>query len=139
MPSTTYHLRFMGSYVLLERQNLEEMLGKLSQEEDIADSSQGDGAESSSSSSASSAYGNVYNSSTSMFVFIKNSIKRCTALSNGHTFLLLCKEFQNCLAKYCDLLKSRCPTPIVQLSAITGMSTSFTYINILPLHTNLVY
>ena len=29
----------MGSYVLLERQNLEEMLGKLSQEEDIADSS----------------------------------------------------------------------------------------------------
>ena len=33
--------RFMGSYVLLERQNLEEMLGKLSQEEDIADSSNG--------------------------------------------------------------------------------------------------
>ena len=31
----------MGSYVLLERQNLEEMLGKLSQEEDVADSSNG--------------------------------------------------------------------------------------------------
>ena len=93
--------RFMGSYVLLERQNLEEMLGKLSQEEDIADSSnnsgqgQGESIESSSSSSSSSAgytiHGHVYNSSTSMFVFIKNSIKRCTALSNCHTFLLLCK------------------------------------------------
>ena len=150
----------MSSYVLLERQNLEEMLGKLSQEEDIADSSnsssQGaEGGESTSSlSSSSSAYGNVYNSSTSMFVFIKNSIKRCTALSNGQTFLLLCKgqqqyihpfnpllntifntyllntylsflscackEFQNCLAKYCELLKSRCPTPIVQLNSISG-------------------
>ena len=29
------------------------------------------------------AYGNVYSSASSMFVFIKNSIKRCTALSNG--------------------------------------------------------
>jgi len=102
--------KFMGSYVLLERQNLEEMLQKLSQEEDTASSGDDTGG-------AGTVYGNVYSSSTSMFVFIKNSIKRCTALSNGTTFLSLCKEFQRCLQQYCDMLRARCPTPITLLNS----------------------
>ena len=35
------------------------------------------------SSSDVEAHGNLYSSASSMFAFIKNSIKRCTALSNG--------------------------------------------------------
>lgn len=56
-----------------------------------------------------STFGNVYGSSTSMFVFIKNSIKRCTALTTGKTFLSLSKEFKTCMMQYIDLLMNRCP------------------------------
>jgi len=91
--------KFMGSYVLLERQNLEELLQRLGQDED----STGDGDQ---------AFGNVYSSASSMFVFIKNSIKRCTALSNGLTFVALCKEFKTCMQQYSEMLRNRCPLPI---------------------------
>ncbi|KAJ1418318.1 Vps53-like protein, partial [Ochromonadaceae sp. CCMP2298] len=55
--------KFLGSYVLLERQNLEDMLHRLSMEEDTT--AEGAGLAGTSSN------GNVYGSSTSMFVFIK--------------------------------------------------------------------
>lgn len=60
----------------------------------------------------STGYGNVYGSSMSMFVFIKNSIKRCTALTNGQTFLSLSTEFKSCMAQYADMLKGRCPSGV---------------------------
>lgn len=94
--------KFLGSYVLLERQNLEDLLRKLSQQEDVA--SEGEGG-------AVSTHGNVYNSATDMFVFIKNSIKRCTALTTGQTFLSLSKEFKTCMQQYAELLRNRCPPP----------------------------
>lgn len=99
--------KFLGCYVLLERQNLEDLLQKLSQQEDVAG---GDG-EDGGSAAASSTHGNVYNSSTDMFVFIKNSIKRCTALTTGQTFLSLSKEFKTCMQHYAELLRNRCPPP----------------------------
>jgi hypothetical protein len=95
--------KFLGPYVLLERQNLEEMLQKLSQEEDTTSEEVGGGG---------SAYGNVYGSSTNMFVFIKNSIKRCTGLTTGQTFLSLTKEFKGCMQQYMEMLRNRCPPPV---------------------------
>ena len=102
--------KFLGSYVLLERQNLEDMLQKLAQEEDCAASADSN-ASSSAGSRAGAATGNIYSSSMSMFVFIKNSIKRCTTLTTGTTFLALVKEFQACMSKYSEFLKARCPPP----------------------------
>jgi hypothetical protein len=115
--------QFLGQYVLLERRNLEEMLDRfvtpsppvhsifppspepsprlvfrLRQEEGVT--SERDG---------STSTGSVYGSSISMFVFIKNSIKRCTALTTGPTFLSLSREFKTCLQNYSESLRSRCP------------------------------
>lgn len=44
-----------------------------------------------------------------MFVFIKNSIKRCTALTTGPTFLSLSREFKTCFQNYAESLRGRCP------------------------------
>jgi hypothetical protein len=116
--------QFLGQYVLLERRNLEEMLDRytpslppfsltttlsppclhsLRQEEGVTSEGR-DGCTST---------GSVYGSSISMFVFIKNSIKRCTALTTGPTFLTLCREFKTCLQNYSESLRLRCP-------AVTG-------------------
>jgi hypothetical protein len=97
--------KFLGSYVLLERQNLEDLLQRLSQEEDVAGEESGAGV---------STHGNVYNSSTNMFVFIKKSITRCTALTTGQTFLSLSKEFKTCMQQYAELLRNRLPPPAGQ-------------------------
>jgi vacuolar protein sorting-associated protein 53 len=70
--------KFLTSYVLLERSNLEELIEKLSREEDNA-----------AEASGANVQQHVLESSMSMFVFIKNSIKRCTALSCGQTLLAL--------------------------------------------------
>lgn len=105
--------KFLGSYVLLERSNLEEMLQKLSQDEDIAGIASG----------GSSSGGNVFGSSMNMFVFIKNSIKRCTALTTGQTFLALTKEFKTCIQQYVTLLKSRCPVAIIPFNIASGSAT----------------
>jgi hypothetical protein len=96
--------KFLGSYVLLERQNLEDMLLRLSQEEDTT--AEGVGA------SGGSTYGNIYGSSTAMFVFIKQSIKRCTALTTGQTFLSLSREFKTCMIQYVEMLMRRCPPAV---------------------------
>lgn len=120
--------KFLGSYVLLERQNLEDMLLRLSQEEDTTSSSSsaaaGMGIEGNSSSSGSSHIGNVYGSSTSMFVFIKNAVKRCTALTKGQTFLTLCKEFKTCMIQYVELLRNRCPPAITVTNSSSSATTN---------------
>lgn len=110
--------KFLGSYVLLERQNLEEMLGRLSQEEDTT-------------TDDSHAIGHLYGSATNMFVFIKNNIKRCTALTTGQTFLSLSEEWRSCMQKYISMLKSRCPPelssnpPVFRLPAGTEVNICF--------------
>lgn len=109
--------KFLGAYVLLERQNLEDMLQKLSQEEDCASSA------GSAETHADISTGNIYSSATSMFVFIKNSIKRCTTLTTGQTFFALVKEFQMCMKQYSELLKGRCPPQLILSSG--GLAASF--------------
>ena len=61
----------------------------------------------------------IFGSSLSIFTFIKNSIKRCTAFSTKWTFLSLSNEFKVCLGQYVDLLKTRCPKekPVPSLSS----------------------
>jgi vacuolar protein sorting-associated protein 53 len=51
----------------------------------------------------------VLTSSTQMFVYIRGSITRCTALTKGNTFFLLYKSFQDCLRKYAQVLISKLP------------------------------
>ena len=109
--------KFLGSYVLLERQNLEDMLQRLSLEEDTT--AEGVGM----SGGSGNTFGNIYGSSTAMFVFIKTSIKRCTALTTGQTFLSLSKEFKTCMMHYIDLLMQRCPAGV----SIGGGSSLLTY------------
>jgi hypothetical protein len=58
-----------------------------------------------------SSKGNVYESSIQMFVFIKNSIRRCTTLTTGHTFLALSQEFRTSLKKYADSLRAKSVGP----------------------------
>lgn len=100
--------KFLGCYVMNERQNLVEMLAKLNSEEDIANNSNNEGG------SSTSHTGNVLGSSTNMFVFIKKSIARCITLSNGHTLLSLSEEFRESMHKYITMLKGRCPPEIGQ-------------------------
>jgi vacuolar protein sorting-associated protein 53 len=110
---------FLKPYILLERGNLAEMVARITREETEA-------------SVALVSYNEqeydptvpeppaivneagVLHSSTSMFVFVKNSIKRCTALSTGQTFFLLHKEFKTCLLKYADWLAAKLPSPLTQ-------------------------
>lgn len=102
--------RFLGPYVLVERQNLEDMLRRLEVEEDQT-------RENETSRNSSDGSAPVYGSSMNMFAFIKGSIKRCTALTNGQTFLSLCKEFKTCLQQYNESLRGRCP--IAQMASGT--------------------
>lgn len=101
--------KFLGCYVLLERKNLEELLQRLASEEDVTSEGDGNGA-------GDNSHGNVYGSSTNMFVFIKNSIKRCTTLTTGQTFLSLSKEFKTCMHNYVEMLRNRCPPPITNMA-----------------------
>ena len=106
---------FLSSYVLLERQNLDEMLEGLKQQEDtIVKSEEEDYTTITPSKSSMPVSGvskaNVYDSSTQMFVFIKNSIKRCTTLTTGKTFLALSEEFKRSLKLYSESLRAKCIT-----------------------------
>ena len=58
----------------------------------------------------------VFISSTKLFVYIKGSITRCTALTKGNTFFLLHKAFRDSLCKYSQVLSSKLPTPLPQKS-----------------------
>jgi hypothetical protein len=119
--------QFLGPYILLERTNLDEMITRVTGEEEDAlflranrDADAED--ELSASANARTASGDigVFKSSTNMFVFIKSSIKRCTVLSTGDTFLALSKEFKTCLKAYADWLKSKLPVPLTVSGAASN-------------------
>lgn len=94
---------YLGPYVQLERQTLEEMMAELTREEELS---------SKTATLANAATGcNPFESSQKMFEFIKGSLKRCTAYSTGNTYLALSKEFRICLQHYAENLKFRCPSP----------------------------
>ena len=89
---------FMTPYIELERKNMEENMQK-ALDEDKADRNQG------------ATKLPVFTSSFNMFVYIKNAIKRCTALTTGKTFFDLSKEFKAYLIKYSKHLRAKLPSP----------------------------
>lgn len=63
----------------------------------------------------------VFISSTNLFVYIKGSITRCTALTKGNAFLLLCNAFKDSLRKYSLILNGKLPQPhVVSTTAVVG-------------------
>ncbi|OQR95008.1 vacuolar protein sorting-associated protein 53 [Achlya hypogyna] len=84
---------FMTSYVALERKNMEAMLNEVMGSE-LVDRN---GALP------------VFSSSVNMFAYIRNSVKRCTALTNGQTFFDLHVEFKHCIAVYSQRLVAKLP------------------------------
>ncbi|EXC35019.1 hypothetical protein L484_017720 [Morus notabilis] len=100
--------RHLTVYIELEEKTLMENIEKLVQEEtwDIEEGSQN----------------NVLSSSMQLFLIIKRSLKRCTALTKNQTLLNLFKVFQRVLKAYATKLFARLPkggTGIV--AAATGV------------------
>lgn len=62
----------------------------------------------------------VFTSSTNLFVYIKGSITRCTALTKGNAFYLLYKAFKDSLRKYAQILNSKLPAPTTTPTAAVG-------------------
>ena len=53
----------------------------------------------------------VFVSSTNLFIYMKNSITRCTALTKEKTFFLLQRAFQKKLRDYAKVLEKKLPQP----------------------------
>ncbi|KAH9152259.1 hypothetical protein AeRB84_005282 [Aphanomyces euteiches] len=96
---------FMTAYVALERKNMENMLTEVMAQE-IVDRN---GALP------------VFSSSVNMFAYIRNSVKRCTALTIGQTFFDLHLEFKNCLGLYASRLIAKLP-PFATAEAPSSVS-----------------
>mmetsp|Transcript_16078 Transcript_16078/g.29855 ORF Transcript_16078/g.29855 Transcript_16078/m.29855 type:complete len:565 (+) Transcript_16078:1313-3007(+) len=88
--------KYMGPYIALEEQSMDEQL--VSSLEDRTVDTRGNHP--------------VFTTSTKLFVYIKGSITRCTALTKGNTFFLLYKAFQDSLRKYSQVLSSKLPPPL---------------------------
>jgi len=56
----------------------------------------------------------VFVSSTNLFIYMKNSITRCTALTKEKTFFLLQRAFQKKLRSYASVLEKKLPPPLSQ-------------------------
>ncbi|RYH31878.1 hypothetical protein EON65_01680 [archaeon] len=91
--------KFLSSYVALVKSNLQEMLKRVVSEEEVIHQN--------SEETPSGNKNTIYNSSTNMFIFIKNAIKQCISLSNGITFQSLSDEFMDVMQEYAEILASR--------------------------------
>jgi hypothetical protein len=98
----------MGPYIALEEQNMDEML--VVALEDRAVDTRGELP--------------VFTTSTKLFIYIKGSITRCTALTKGNAFFLLYQAFQDSLQKYAQVLSSKLPP------ALPPRSTGLNIVNV---------
>ncbi|CAI5729954.1 unnamed protein product [Hyaloperonospora brassicae] len=85
---------FMTAYVALERKNMEQMIDEVMSAELVDRNGQLP----------------VFSSSVNMFAYIRNSINRCMALTNGQTFFDLQNEFKRCFQLYSHRLLEKIPT-----------------------------
>lgn len=95
---------YMGPYIALEEQNMDGQLKESSSDKTV--DTRGDLP--------------VFTSSTNLFLYIKNSITRCTTLTKGKTLLLLFRAFQRTLRKYAKLLESFYPSTVSGPAAMIG-------------------
>jgi hypothetical protein len=86
---------FMGPYIEFERGKLEEILRSAPQADEEGIDHEGKVP--------------VFSTSISMFVYIRNSIQRCTRLTTGQTFFKLFKAFKACLGDYARNLQAKFP------------------------------
>lgn len=102
---------FMTAYVQLERKNMEQMIDEVMSTEVVDRNGQLP----------------VFSSSVNMFAYIRNSIKRCTALTNGQTFFDLHNEFKHCFQLYSQRLLSKLPAAVAAPlgSAGSGGNSAF--------------
>jgi vacuolar protein sorting-associated protein 53 len=105
MASSAYD-NYMGPYIALEEQNMDEQL--VESLEDRTVDTRGELP--------------VFTTSTKLFVYIKGSITRCTALTKGYAFYLLHQAFQDSLRKYAQVLSSKLPPPKPQASGVGALS-----------------
>ncbi|OEU15407.1 Vps53_N-domain-containing protein [Fragilariopsis cylindrus CCMP1102] len=92
--------KYMRPYIALEERSMDEQL--VSSLEDRTVDTRGNHP--------------VFTTSTKLFVYIKGSITRCTALTKGNTFYLLYTAFQDSLRKYSQVLSMKLPPPLAQKS-----------------------
>uniref|UniRef100_M4BAU0 Uncharacterized protein n=1 Tax=Hyaloperonospora arabidopsidis (strain Emoy2) TaxID=559515 RepID=M4BAU0_HYAAE len=85
---------FMTAYVALERKNMEQMIDEVMNAELVDRNGQLP----------------VFSSSVNMFAYIRNSMNRCMALTNGQTFFDLQNEFKRCFKLYSQRLLEKLPT-----------------------------
>lgn len=89
---------YMGPYIRLEEQSMDEKLAEALEDKTV--DTRGERP--------------VFISSTKLFVYIKGSITRCTALTKGNSFYLLYNAFRDALTKYSQVLNSKLPPAIQQ-------------------------
>lgn len=100
---------FMSPYIALEEQSMDEHL--VTSLGDSAVDTRGEMP--------------VFTSSTGLFVYIKGSITRCTAMTKGKAFYLLFQAFQDSLNKYAQILSGKLPQPAVTApSGVGGLQLS---------------
>jgi hypothetical protein len=95
----------MGPYIALEEKSMDEQLREALDDRTVDNRGERP----------------VFISSTNLFVYIKGSITRCTALTKGKAFFLLYKAFQNSLKKYANVLQGKLPP---QISSSAGGPSS---------------
>ena len=69
----------------------------------------------------------VFISSTNLFVTIKGSIARCTALTKGNAFFLLYQAFKDSLRKYAQILNGKLPSALPSSAVVAGLSLQGTF------------
>lgn len=96
--------KFMGPYIALEEKNMEDQLKESAGDKTV--DTRGELP--------------VFTSSTALFLYIKNSITRCTALTNRKTLFLLYRAFQRTLRKYAKVLSGKYPSALSGPAAAIG-------------------
>ncbi|KAL7553784.1 hypothetical protein ACHAWF_017115 [Thalassiosira exigua] len=66
----------------------------------------------------------VFVSSTNLFIYMKNSITRCTALTKEKTFFLLQRSFQKKLRGYAAVLEKKLPPAVSTQNVVAKMTLS---------------
>jgi hypothetical protein len=96
---------YMGPYIRVEEQSMDEQLAEALEDRTV--DTRGERP--------------VYISSTNLFVTIKGSITRCTAMTTRKPFYILYRSIQDSLRKYSQVLESKLPAPQAS-SGISGIS-----------------
>lgn len=100
---------YMGPYIRLEEQSMGEQITKALEDRTV--DTRGERP--------------VYISSTNLFVYMKGSITRCTALTKGNAFFLLYGAFKDSLKQYAQMIDGKLPVATQQTNNVGGIVIPF--------------